>query len=271
MNANHFSVYVLMDPDNREVRYVGYTGVELKSRLLDHIKPNKLNRPSRKNAWIKSLINDNKRPIIEALYENLSREDALDLEIKTIAAYRRLGIRLTNLTDGGDGGMGYKFSPEKIEEMVKKRIGKKRGPCSEERRKNISAALKGRKMSEEQKVKLRGRKPSDETRRLISIGNKGKTVSAESRAKMSKSRMGHVGYMTGKTHTEEWKKKMSEKFSGQKNPMYGRKNSDKDRERLRVVNIGNKNASGKRTPEQIERVREGMRLAKERRANAISI
>ena len=132
--------------------------------------------------------------------ENLTEKEAKEWEIRLIALFRTNCRRYKNpecgynMTDGGDGCLGRKFSEE--------------------------AKMK---MSELHK------NPSEETRRKISEANK--NPSEETRMKMSQSQKERFSKlennpMYGKHHTEESKKKMSEaqkrRFADYKNnPMYG--------------------------------------------------
>ena len=89
------------------------------------------------------------------------------------------------------------------------------------------------------------RKPcSEETKKKISIANKGRLRSAESCAKMSKSMRGKkksphteehnrkIGDANrGKKHSEETKKKMS----GDKHPMYGKHHSEEHKKKLSLA------------------------------------
>lgn len=92
-----------------------------------------------------------------------------------------------NVTDGGNGAPGMvqsSFTREKIRGSLR---GK---PHTAERNAKRSAALTGRKASEETRAKLRGRKHSEETRAKMRqartrYSQKGRVQSAESRAKMS--------------------------------------------------------------------------------------
>ena len=76
---------------------------------------------------------------------------------------------------------------------------------SEETRRNISKAKKGRKLSEE-------------TRRNMSKAQKGRIISEETRRKMSE-------WQKGRKFSDETKRKISEtrkgKFAGEKHPLYG--------------------------------------------------
>lgn len=75
-----------------------------------------------------------------------------------------------------------------------------------QQRKGRPPANKGVPMSEEQKQKLRGRFISDETRRKIGAASRGRKHSEESRAAMSLARMGANNHMYGKPSANRGKK-----------------------------------------------------------------
>lgn len=66
--------------------------------------------------------------------------DAFDNEIKYITQLQSEGYKLYNLTNGGEGMSGYKFSDESKQKMSLANKGRKR---SEETKRNISIARKG--------------------------------------------------------------------------------------------------------------------------------
>ncbi len=129
------------------------------------------------------------------LKQNLNEEEAFKHEIYMIAILGRkdngTGI-LRNLTDGGEGISNFKHSEETkkaISDINKKRI------FSDEHRKNLSSALKGKQKNEQtkEKMKLARKNISDETRKKISESNKGensywynKQFSLEHRLNISK-------------------------------------------------------------------------------------
>ncbi len=119
---------------------------------------------------------------------SLTRKEAGEIEQKLIAEYDSTNpLRGYNNSIGGEFG-GFGVVP------------------SEETRKKLSEALKGKKKSEAMKAKLRGRAKSEETRKRMSEAQKHQSV--ETRQKISKS-------LTGKRHTEERRQKNSLSHKGQ--------------------------------------------------------
>jgi len=59
-------IYTLSDKRGN-IRYVGKTSREIKKRLYSHIKESQSSKISHKINWIKSLLNNNERPIIEII------------------------------------------------------------------------------------------------------------------------------------------------------------------------------------------------------------
>ena len=119
---------------------------------------------------------------IVIIKDNLTEQEAKDLEIELIAKHGRLDLGegyLINKTDGGEGTSGYIVSKEtkrKISEANKGRTH------TEESKRKMSEANKGKKASKETKRKLSelnkgekhpnfGKKASEETRRKLSEAN----------------------------------------------------------------------------------------------------
>lgn len=111
----------------------------------------------------------------EKVAEGLSDQEALDLEISTIAEMRALGMPLTNLTDGGEGLRGHVQSAEHI----KKRTD----------------AYRGRKHSDEARAKMRGRVVTQEVRDKLSLLCSGFKHTDEARAKISAAQMGEKHHL----------------------------------------------------------------------------
>ena len=89
------------------------------------------------------------------LYENLTKEEAFDIEKELISKYktqdRKFGYNVL------EGGQATELPKEIKEKMSAAMIGNKNGfghPCSEEKKKKISDAQKGKKLSKEHRNKL---------------------------------------------------------------------------------------------------------------------
>lgn len=89
------------------------------------------------------------------LYENITKEEACNIEKMLIEKYntqnREFGYNIL------EGGQASQLPKEVREKMSKAMMGNQNGlghPCTEEKKKKISAAQKGRKFSEEHKAKL---------------------------------------------------------------------------------------------------------------------
>ena len=89
------------------------------------------------------------------LYENLTKEEACDIEQMLIKEYhtqdRECGYNIL------EGGQASQLPKEIREKMSKAMMGNQNGlghPCTEEKKKKISMAQKGKKLTEQHKAKL---------------------------------------------------------------------------------------------------------------------
>lgn len=115
-------------------------------------------------------------------------ELALLAEVEQIAKLRSLGVKLTNLTDGGEGMSGFKWDAE----ILARRADAQRGQV----RPTVSAKLKGVPKSAEHRANLAAAK-------------RGVPASEATKAKMSAVRKGRPSTMLGKNHTPEAKAKIT--------------------------------------------------------------
>lgn len=155
---------------------------------------------------------------IVIIKDNLTEQEAKDLEIELIAKHGRLDLGegyLVNKTDGGEGTNGYIVSEETRKKMSEANKGK---IFTEETRRRLSEANKGKIKTEETRRKLSeankgknhpnfGKSLSEETKRKISKAHKGRIHTEEFRRKISKATKGRVV-------SEETKRKMSEARKG---------------------------------------------------------
>jgi hypothetical protein len=102
-------IYLLRDPIDGSVRYVGKTVQTLARRLGIHVSRRSTYK-SHANSWIIGLLAIGKRPLIELI--ELCGDDWEERERFWIAHYRMIGASLTNHTDGGEGKPGNMPSEE---------------------------------------------------------------------------------------------------------------------------------------------------------------
>lgn len=107
-----YLIYALVDPRDGRWRYVGKSGSGL-NRPRAHGRPSVLAKDKTHKAnWIKVLISQGLLYDIEILEELSSSRELIPAEMEWIAAARRAGVSLTNMTDGGEGIPGLKMSIE---------------------------------------------------------------------------------------------------------------------------------------------------------------
>lgn len=108
-------IYVLKDPTDLKVKYVGKTALSINKRYSQHIHnwKRKSGRLNKLNSWIKSLANLNLLPIIEIIDE-VSDDNWIEAERGYIRLFKAIGCNLKNCTLGGEGTCGYKMTEESI-------------------------------------------------------------------------------------------------------------------------------------------------------------
>jgi hypothetical protein len=102
MYVKSVNIYILIDPRDNEIRYVGKTIQSLRDRLKGHVDKSKV-RTDHRSLWITQLLRLGYRPRIE-LIQTVGSHDWRIAEPYWIGYYRSLGCDLTNGTEGGDGG-----------------------------------------------------------------------------------------------------------------------------------------------------------------------
>lgn len=244
-----YLIYCLVDPYSGEIRYVGKSSNGL-SRPKSHFYKSSEN--NHKSNWIRKVKAKGSTPIIRILHSwpKTSDEILSSCEIYWISKLKRVGCRLTNSTDGGEGTSGFKHSEvtklklkeinsgkilsEKTKKkMSKSHIGNKYASGTvrtEEFKRKVSNSMKGKPFSEEHKnnisksAKTRKKAPpiTEETRARLSKASSSRRHTEETKRKMSKSAKGFSKHARdagikankGSKHSEEHKKKISDSLKG---------------------------------------------------------
>lgn len=135
-------IYGLWDPRDISLRYIGKT-IRPKARLHRHLVDYDRGKITHCSTWVKGLLNDGLEPLMEIL-EECTEETWREAERGWIADGRNIGLRLTNMVDGGLGGAvrGRKLSIDQRKKMSESLMGRP-GP------------MKGKKQTEEAKEKDR--------------------------------------------------------------------------------------------------------------------
>lgn len=204
-------IYVLSDPRNEDIRYVGKTKQAIEKRLKQHLRDRNNNR---RTNWIKSLRKVGVSPTI-LLIENTDEQNWEIRERYWIKYYRSLGYDLTNLTDGGEGTSNP--APETRARMSEAHKGEKNGNY-------------GKPMPFEQRERL------SEIR--LAMNTAGWHHRPDTLARMLPLRRGENHYMFGKHHPESTKKKLSDAMSGENHPNFGKHYSEEVIENMRKGHIG---------------------------------
>lgn len=158
-------IYVLTDPTTEEARYVGKTIKRLQDRLRIHLWAARNGRRDHRSNWIRQLLSQGREPAIIEVDRISSHDDWAALERYWIHHLRQIGASLTNHTEGGEGWHGHRHS--------------------EESKRKIAAAHRGRTVSPETRQRLRerhlGKRLSEQHKRKLSLAGKGRIVPPEVR------------------------------------------------------------------------------------------
>lgn len=187
-----YYTYLLIDPRNNLPFYVGKGKGR---RCFDHVREARCTtKNSAKLQKIRKIESMGLAVVVRKVEENVSDDQAKELEILVIAEARAKGIALTNRTNGGDGASGYKHTAESI--------------------KKLSEALKGRIVSDEVKEALRIR--------LLQFNP---MHTPEARAKRSgegSAQYGKPARNRGVPMSDEQRQRLSAALSGENHPYYGK-------------------------------------------------
>ena len=105
-------VYGLMDMEVGQIRYVGQTTRTMKKRFAEHVEHARQGRKTPVHCWIKSILDRGGEVGIMPIIENAVLHET---EVEVIARLKDEGYDLLNLTDGGEGTLGWIMSDEQRE------------------------------------------------------------------------------------------------------------------------------------------------------------
>ena len=174
-------------------------------------------------------------------------EQAKNHEIELIAYFKESGIKLVNMTDGGEGTVGFFPSEETRKKLssIQKRIQN-----SPEQKAFISKLHTGRKRPEETKQRM-----SDSMRgNTNGEGGKGRAFSEDHKANLSAA---HKGYVMPEEQKAKIRESTKKARAGIKTlGMTGRKHSPETLEKMRAKALGRK-----QSPESIAKISMTKKLA----------
>lgn len=180
--AGRFLIYGLTDPRTGEVRYIGKSSSGME-RPRQHGQPRYLKKSRNyKVNWIRGLLSLGLCYGIVTLEECASADALCDRERWWIAFARAWGLSLTNLTDGGEGNLGWNPSAEWRAKNGKIHSGWK---LSEEQKELLRAARARPEVRAKMRANALARRHTDEERAKIGAAHRGRRYSAEVRARMS--------------------------------------------------------------------------------------
>jgi len=110
-----YKIYCLKNPINNDIRYIGQTSLSLNRRLYLHLYH--IDYKSYKNSWLKNLIKNGINPVIELIETLNDQISCNEREIFWIDKLRKEGKKLTNQTIGGNVTTGYKFTEEQKQKI----------------------------------------------------------------------------------------------------------------------------------------------------------
>lgn len=186
MSLGH--LYVLVDPRDGEIRYVGWTGRTFEQRLAEHMY-SRASEHNHRTHWLAHLKRMKLLPILRPL-QTVSIAEVANAERYWISYFRVAGCSLVNGTNGGEGALGRRVSAETRAKISATKAAKP-ARLSAERRAQISIQMKNRVITSETRAKLsalnKGRVNGPEARVKQAAALRGRSVPQERRERISKS------------------------------------------------------------------------------------
>ena len=159
-------IYEHIRPDTNAVFYVG-KGTE-----------KRMHSKHRRNAYWNNIVRKAGGFVVREVCRHQDEELIFLAEQERIDQLKRLGVKLSNMTDGGEGPSGYRHTEETKQKIAELQMGEKHWAY-------------GKKVSEEERQRLSQiakRKHTDEHRKKVSEAGKLRKNSPKTRALISKAK-----------------------------------------------------------------------------------
>lgn len=205
-----FYVYQHLRADTGEVFYVGKgKGKRLTSRG--------------RNEYWKRIV-EKHGLIVEVIAEKLTEIEAFELEVSTIRSHKESGLKLANMTDGGEGTVGRVVTEQSRVNYRQSRLGEKN-------------PMHGKSHGHEIKEKIRQASivnhAKPDVKAKIKKALTGLVRTEEFKEKIRQARI-------GTKRSDETKAKQSALKRGKPSKRLGAKLSDETKEKIRQANLGKK-------------------------------
>lgn len=178
-------IYGLIDPNSKELRYIG-KALNLRKRFSQHHRISVLKPKTHKNNWLKSLLNKGQSAELVIIEKYNTPEELPQAEIDMIAYFKFIGCDLVNTTNGGEGSLG-----------IKNFLGKHH---SQESKNKISESNKGQKRTDETKQNISKSKIGKPSPRLGMIASEKTLIKMSEASKRNKHKI-------SETNTKRFKNK----------------------------------------------------------------
>ena len=161
-------IYEHIRPDTNAVFYVG-KGTE-----------KRMHSKHRRNAYWNNIVRKAGGFVVREVVSHTDEELVFLAEQERIDQLKRLGVKLSNMTDGGEGPSGYRHTEETKRLIADLQMGEKHWAY-------------GKQVSDVERARLSQiakRKHTDEHRKKVSEAGKGRVNSPEHRLKISQAKQG---------------------------------------------------------------------------------
>lgn len=182
-----------------------------------------------RNAHHKHIVNKyGSSNILVGRIECSTHDIALELEKGIIKCLGRMGVELSNITEGGMGALGRPVSASTRQKLHEAFKGKhlRKTPISVVERTRLADLNRARRIHPETAKEI--------TQAMVGM-TRNEKISYRANLDIAARRervLGEKNPMYGRSHTEEYKARLSEAMAGVGNPFYGKTHTDKAKRKM---------------------------------------